>query len=123
MHHSQPNHKQQNLSESMSLKNAQKERHPEGLSLPSLTNQQGQKLLNLGDEHFCHYLSRWNKLDLEKAIEYFKQAVEIEPYMAKGHIKLAQALWQCGEITVEKALDYCNDISSHNMECKIISDL
>ena len=23
----------------------------------------------------------------------------------------------------EKALDYCNDISSHNLECKIISDL
>ena len=23
----------------------------------------------------------------------------------------------------EKALDYCNDISSHNFECKIISDL
>ena len=23
----------------------------------------------------------------------------------------------------QKALDYCNDISSHNLECKIISDL
>ena len=63
-------------------------------------------------------LSEINKIDQIKLITNFSVIKKI----TKDN-KNSYSVVSSNNFFHEKALDYCNDISSHNLECKIISDL
>ena len=63
-------------------------------------------------------LSEINKIDQINLIANFS----VIKKMTKDN-KSSYSVVSTNNFFHEKALDYCNDISSHNLECKIISDL
>ena len=63
-------------------------------------------------------LSEINKIDQINLIANFS----VIKKMTKDN-KSSYSVVSSNNFFHEKALDYCNDISSHNFECKIISDL
>ena len=63
-------------------------------------------------------LSEINKIDQINLIANFS----VIKKMTKDN-KSSYSVVSSNNFFYEKALDYCNDISSHNLECKIISDL
>ena len=63
-------------------------------------------------------LSEINKIDQINLITNFS----VIKKMTKDN-KSSYSVVSSNNFFHEKALDYCNDISSHNLECKIISDL
>ena len=63
-------------------------------------------------------LSEINKIDQINLISNFS----VIKKMTKDN-KSSYSVVSSNNFFHEKALDYCNDISSHNLECKIISDL
>jgi hypothetical protein len=63
-------------------------------------------------------LSEINKIDQINLIANFS----VIKKMTKDN-KSSYSVVSSNNFFHEKALDYCNDISSHNLECKIISDL
>ena len=63
-------------------------------------------------------LSEINKIDQINLIANFSVVKKI----TKDN-KSSYSVVSSNNFFHEKALDYCNDISSHNLECKIISDL
>jgi tetratricopeptide (TPR) repeat protein len=70
--------------------------------------------LNLGNTHYHQYLSRSTPTDLEHAITHYKKALEMDPKLSEGYIKLASALWDKGAIPLETALHYCNTATQLN---------
>ena len=67
-----------------------------------------QQLLKMGDQHYAQYKVRAHNSDLVKALQYYRKALEVEPTMGLGYVRLASALWASGEITLDTAVHYCD---------------
>lgn len=63
--------------------------------------------LKLANQHYNHYLTRSVRKELERAIEHYRQALDIDPALPEAYIKLASALWDKGGLSLDMALDYC----------------
>ncbi len=63
--------------------------------------------LTLGNRHYNAYLTRLQKKELTLAVEYYRQALELDSTQPDAYVKLAVALMDQGEILVESAIDYC----------------
>ncbi|MBX2860375.1 MAG: tetratricopeptide repeat protein [Vampirovibrio sp.] len=63
--------------------------------------------LSQGNNLYNNFLSRSKSKDLDSAISHFRQALELDPNLAEGYVRLASALWDKGEINIEAALQYC----------------
>lgn len=54
------------------------------------------------------YLIRSYHCDLEEAIEYYINAVKLNPQLAQSYYRLATLLWEDGQICIETAIEHCN---------------
>ena len=96
-------------------------------ALKSLENQE----INLSERSFYLYLGSFeNKNSANKKLSEINKIDQINLIANFSVIKKitkdnknSYSVVSSNNFFHEKALDYCNDISSHNLECKIISDL
>jgi tetratricopeptide (TPR) repeat protein len=75
---------------------------------------QAQHFLKLGNTHYNNYLTLCVRSDLETAITNYRRALELDPKLSEGYVKLASALWDKGDITVETAIEYCQQALMFN---------
>lgn len=80
---------------------------PEGSASLKEMDVQATYYLKLGNSHYNTFLSKCTKTDLDTAITHYKKALEIDPNLSEGYVKLASALWDKGEIPLETAIEYC----------------
>lgn len=64
-------------------------------------------LLNEAREAHEKYLIKQQEADLEKAIEYYIDAIKLDPGLSESYYRLASLLLIKGQITVEGALEQC----------------
>lgn len=72
--------------------------------------------LDLGNRHYNSYLTKAKNQDLDRAIEHYRHALEMNPNLAEGYVKLASALWDQGSITLDTAIQYCRMALSINAD-------
>jgi len=80
-------------------------------SLPELSASSqisAEHFMQLGNQAYNQFLTRGQTRDLDVAIIHFKEALEMNPVLPEGYIKLASALWDKGAITLDNALEYCD---------------
>jgi tetratricopeptide (TPR) repeat protein len=64
--------------------------------------------LKLANQHYTHYLVRALRKELDLAIGHYKQALDMNPSLPEAYVKLASALWDKGDVSLEYAVDYCD---------------
>lgn len=79
-------------------------------------NASAEYYLTLGNTHYNSFLTRSGKQDLDMAINCYRRALETNPSLAEGYVKLASALFDKGEMNVETAIQYCHTALSMNPE-------
>lgn len=77
--------------------------------------------LKLGNRHYNSFLSRAAHKDLEIAINCYRRALENNPSLAEGYVKLASAMVDKGEMSLETAIQYCQTASSINPQSAEVS--
>ncbi len=78
--------------------------------------------LNLGTTHYNSFLTRAKNKDLDIAINCFRRALETNPELSEGYVKLGTALFDKGEVSAEEAVDYCKkalQINPKNSEANL----
>ncbi len=66
-----------------------------------------ENILKLAKESHENYLVRATDKDLEKAIDYYIEAINIDPSVSEAYYKLAGLLWEKGQIDIDSALAQC----------------
>jgi tetratricopeptide (TPR) repeat protein len=83
----------------------------DALLLPQTLQASGQKAdfyLKQGNSLYNAYLTGSTPPNtLEKAIDHYKKALEIDPKLPEGYVKLASALWEKGDIPLDVAQEFC----------------
>ena len=64
-------------------------------------------LLEEAREAHENYLIKQQDVDLEKAIEFYIDAIKVNPALAESYYRLASLLLIKGQISVEGALEQC----------------
>ncbi|MFH0703096.1 MAG: tetratricopeptide repeat protein [bacterium] len=64
-------------------------------------------VLKLAKQSHENYLIRDSKKDLESAIDYYLEAIKIDPSISEAYYKLASLLWEKGQIDINYALEQC----------------
>ncbi len=64
-------------------------------------------ILDLAQKSHENYLIRSDQSDLEKALEYYYEAIKINPLIPQVHYKLASLLWEKGDIDLSSAIQKC----------------
>lgn len=90
-------------------------------SFPDLTirietsaNQSAEYFMKLGNQHYNSFLSRSKRHDLDIAINCYRRALETNPDLSEGYVKLASALYDKGELPLPQAMDYCQKALAMN---------
>ncbi|MEB3288003.1 MAG: tetratricopeptide repeat protein [Vampirovibrionales bacterium] len=81
-----------------------------------LEQESAEYFLKLGNRHYDGFLTRSASRDLDIAINCYRKALENNPSLAEGYVKLASALFDKGEMNVETAIQYCQTALSMNPE-------
>ena len=58
------------------------------------------------------YLIRQQNSDLQEAIEYYVDAVKLDPTIAESYYRLASLMWEQGQISVKTAIEQCKTACS-----------
>src|SRR5574344_308565 len=56
-----------------------------------------------------NYLLNAHKKDLNDAIEYYIEAIKLNPHIAETYYRLASLLWENGQISIESAIKQCKE--------------
>jgi tetratricopeptide (TPR) repeat protein len=71
----------------------------------------------LGNQAYANYLSHIDQKALDQAIAYYRNALNLDPELPEGHVKLGAALWAQGALPLESALNYCQMALSLDPNC------
>ncbi len=75
--------------------------------LSKVCHEKARDFIRLGNRHYNSFLAKSFGRDLDLAIDYYRKALESNPNLAEGYVKLASALYDKGEMTLVMAIHYC----------------
>ena len=84
------------------------------ITLESTLGESAEYFLKLGNQHYNSFLSRSKRHDLDIAINCYRRALETNPDLSEGYVKLASALYDKGELAIPHAMDYCKKALAMN---------
>ena len=64
-------------------------------------------ILKLAKQSHENYLIKSREKDLEQAIDYYLEAIQMDPSVSEAYCKLASLLWDRGRIDINSALEQC----------------
>lgn len=64
-------------------------------------------VLRLAKQSYENYLIRSSEQDLESAVDYYIEAISIDPSISEAYYRLASLLWEKGRIDINSALMQC----------------
>lgn len=76
------------------------------LSVDHLDHYAG-RFIELGNTHYEQYLLQARPQDLDAAIQHYQRALSLDPKLAQGHLRLAAAQLEKGEIDLPTAIRHC----------------
>ncbi|MEW5820710.1 MAG: tetratricopeptide repeat protein [Cyanobacteriota bacterium] len=65
--------------------------------------------LDLGRKSYENFVIHNKECDIDLAISSYEKALELDPYNAEAHYKLASLLWEKGYIDIETAIIKCSE--------------
>jgi tetratricopeptide (TPR) repeat protein len=63
--------------------------------------------IDIGRKSYNNFIIHKYECDLDIAISSYEKALEIDPYNAEAHFKMASLLWEKGQIDIDAAIDNC----------------
>lgn len=79
---------------------------PELTLLPAGKPISADYFVKLGNRHYTSFLTRALQRDLDLAIDHYRQAMDINPSLPEAYVRLAAALLDKGEFTLDNAIQY-----------------
>src|SRR5574344_713338 len=73
----------------------------------SINLEKARESLEKARESHERYLLKLNDADLQKAIEYYIDAIKLDPALAESYYRLASLMWENGQIGVQSAIEQC----------------
>src|SRR5574344_2103763 len=79
------------------------------ISVSAMSERNIEALNSLEKARAAHerYLLKLQNQDLENAIEYYIDAVKLNPTMPEAYYRLATLMWQNGQISLQTAIEQC----------------
>lgn len=85
-------------------------------------NLDAKTVLEMARKSHEKYLIKFQKNDLNEAIEYYIKTIKLDPNVAETYYRLASLLWQNGQISLSAAIEQCQSavkISPKNQNARI----
>lgn len=73
----------------------------------SINLEKARESLEKARESHERYLLKLNDADLQNAIEYYIDAIKLDPALAESYYRLASLMWENGQIGVQSAIEQC----------------
>lgn len=73
----------------------------------TLNLQQAKESLEKAREAHERYLTKMQDNDLQLAIEYYIDAIKLDPTLPEGYYRLASLMWENGQIGLQTAIEQC----------------
>lgn len=73
----------------------------------TLNSENAQESLEKAREAHERYLIKFQKQDLQEAIEYYIDAIKSDPSMPESYYRLASLMWENGQIGLQAAIEQC----------------
>jgi superkiller protein 3 len=78
--------------------------------------------LDIGRKSYNNFVIHKFECDLDTAISSYEKALEIDPFNAEAHYKIASLLWEKDQIDIETAIGYCKkaiDLAPQDVDARM----